>query len=167
MQTLRTEGRSSRDILRTIEARAARNGQSVPRDLARQLEADDYAETGEWCIMQVEPDLEGMVLDGQILAFDAVSFLKRLSYPDNPISRALLGQFGKEAFLELRVRGEPDATYGVAAEARCFISERLFTKRQLRIGAKSRFDLRVAALPDETIVWIVASVMTHWRRPTV
>ena len=94
--TLRANGSGAREILRMLEAAAARTGKEIPVELARQLEADDFKQTGQGMVVMVEPDAEGMTLDGVVMSADEVNFFKRLDYPDTQMSRGLLGKVVRE-----------------------------------------------------------------------
>lgn len=154
---LRAEGHSVRQVRQLVEDESARRHAEIPAELANQLQADEFAETGEPTIAEVEPNGDGQVLTGQIISESRqVNFFKRLNYPDNAFSRAFLGKLVADHYVELRLRGAPDTMYGIAPEVTCFVPLKVYEARSLRVGAVVRINLVAHQLPNDARIWVVS-----------
>ncbi len=156
---LKGQGLSSSAILQLVESEARSRKVSVPPTVYQMLKADEYSDTGRITIVQVRPGGTEEKVRGVIVSSNLrVNFLKRLGYPENQLSRGLLGELGRDCYIELQIRGDADPVTGICLELVCFVSRRIWHALSLRIGARIDVMLKAHRLPNNTEIWLADNV---------
>ena len=156
------EKMSLTDIRRMVENYSRRNLVEIPQDIHRMLLADENRETGKQTIVELLPESTETTLVGAIVSVnEQVNFLKRLGYPDNPISKGLIGDLGAEAHVEVTVRTDRDPTTGFANQLKCVYPKRRFGSSGLRHGSRVVAYVGSRALPNGTWIWVASELYSR------
>lgn len=159
IRQFRARGVSAQETKRLIEAAAVERGVDVPPAVLDRLQRDIFSETGKETVVSVVPEGDSEEIEGQIISeARQVNFFKRLSYPENPVSRGFLGKLVSEPHVELRLRADADPDYGYAAEVTCFLPFSVYKSRALRVRKRCHVWLVAHRLPNDTEVWLVARI---------
>jgi hypothetical protein len=144
-------------VKRIVERYADASGLEVPpkvQSLFRRAELS--ASKKAVCI--IYPEGEEYTLEGTVFEITQVNFLKRFNFPDNSISRALLGEFGKEEYQEVAIRSNSEHHPGVICEFHAFITRRAVAQVGARIGSVIGVLLKVARMPNAAAAWLVEDI---------
>jgi hypothetical protein len=132
-----------------------RTGKPIPDDIKRFLDERRKRKTAY--VNEVLPSDEPFEIQGAVREINQVNFFNRFGYIDNPITRAVLGKFVRDKYLEVVIReveGSPDISIN---QATFFVLEEDVLVIHLRVGMLAYAYLNAEALDDEA-VWLAEVV---------
>lgn len=153
------EQRTITEVRRLVECFAKENDLSIPKDVYNILIAVENRDTGRSTILDLLPDSTETAIVGSIISVNrGVNFFKRLGYPENPISRGVLGDLASKRFVEVMIRKDRDPETGFCYQVTCYYSERGFDRVALSHGKKVIAYLKARRLPNDTQIWIATEI---------
>jgi hypothetical protein len=146
-------------VLAMIDTRARELDLPIPPDLERRLvEMARRARPG-LIVHEVLPDETGGVIVARVHEINLqVNFFKRFNLADTSISRSLLGQLAREAYVEITIRSDPEPGSRDSHQWHFFCPRRLYDQVRPRQRSEVWVMLQPHQVPGHEPIWLAESV---------
>jgi len=113
IRTLIRQGHSGASLRNLVTEHARKRGQEVPPHIFDKILKEDFEKRQREIAVRVEPQDDSHILTGRLLSSNLeVNFLRRMKYPDAPLSRALLKDYLDKRYVERAGPGNLNSAIG-------------------------------------------------------